>query len=138
MIVAPSLFVAFLWSIQTVVQKHTLNHLSREASFMIFSVVYATFMLFFIGFNRQVIIKDLPNITKPMIIIVVAATVLNFLGNFIYYKLLKHNGVSLVSSMTSVAPLFVALLAYFAFGETLKMKQMLGIAAITGGVFLIS
>jgi drug/metabolite transporter (DMT)-like permease len=95
-------------------------------------------MLFFIGFNRQVIIKDLPNITKPMIIIVVAATVLNFLGNFIYYKLLKHNGVSLVSSMTSVAPLFVALLAYFAFGETLKMKQMLGIAAITGGVFLIS
>ena len=105
---------------------------------MIFSVVYATLMLFFIGFNREIIAKDMKNITKPMILIIVAATLLNFLGNFIYYKLLKHNGVSVVTSLTSVAPLFVAMMAYVVFGESLKMKQLLGIAAITGGVYLIS
>lgn len=95
-------------------------------------------MIFFLGFNRHIIAKDLKNVTGSMILVVVAATILNFIGNFIYYKLLKHNGVSVISSLTSVVPLFVALLAYFAFGESLRLKQILGIAAITGGVVLIS
>lgn len=137
-VVLSSLFIAFLWSIQTVAQKHTLKNINHETAFAIFSIAYAVMMIFFIGYHRDIIHKDIGKITKPIILVVVGTTVFSFLANAIYYRILKHHSASLVTALTSTAPLFVALLAFVLFGESIKAKQIAGIAAIIGGISLIS
>jgi drug/metabolite transporter (DMT)-like permease len=67
-----------------------------------------------------------------------AGVIIAFLANLLYYKILKNNHVSLVTALTSTVPLFVALMAFMSLKETLTPKQIAGISAIVGGVFLIS
>lgn len=136
--ILPSLFVAFLWAIQTLAQKHTLHNIAHETSFAMFSVAYAIMMIFFIGYYKDLIHRDLKNITKPMFAIILTTTVFTFVANLLYYKILKHNGASITTALTSTGPLFVALLAFLVFGENIKPKQIAGIAAIIAGIALIS
>lgn len=137
-VILSSLLVAFLWAIQTLAQKHALNNIQHETAFAVFSVVYAILMIFFIGYYKNIIHKDIQNITKPMVLIILATTVFTFVANLLYYRILKHNGASVITALTSTGPLFVALMAFLFFGENLKPKQIAGIAAVIGGVMLIS
>jgi drug/metabolite transporter (DMT)-like permease len=133
-----SLIIAFLWSLQSIAQKHALNTMSHPTVFSIFSVLYFVLVLVYIGYNKDLIHKDVKNLTSPLILLMMAGVIITFLANLLYYKILKHNGVSIVSALTSTVPLFVALMAFLSLKETLSPKQIAGIAAVVGGVFLIS
>jgi drug/metabolite transporter (DMT)-like permease len=133
-----SLIIAFLWSLQSIAQKHALNTISHPTVFSIFSVLYFVLVLLYIGYNKDLISKDVRNLTSPLILMMTAGVIIAFLANLLYYKILKNNHVSLVTALTSTVPLFVALMAFMSLKETLTPKQIAGISAIVGGVFLIS
>ncbi|NBS67917.1 EamA family transporter [bacterium] len=137
-LVLTSLLVAFLWAVNSVAQKHATNNLSHPTAMAVFSVMYFTVMLLYIGHHKELISKELRNIIPSAILIMFAAVLLNFLANILYFKMLKTNGLSIVTALTSTMPIFVALLSFMVLRESLSAKHIAGIVAVVTGVVLIS
>lgn len=95
-------------------------------------------MLLYIGHHKELISKELRNIIPSAILIMFAAVLLNFLANILYFKMLKTNGLSIVTALTSTMPIFVALLSFMVLRESLSAKHIAGIVAVVTGVVLIS
>lgn len=137
-VVIPALFVAVLTALQMVAQKHVAKTLSHHTVFVLGSIGYFILTLFYIGWHKDLIQKDIRNLVAPAALAMLVAVVVGFVGNVLYFYILKHNQVSLVSAITSTAPLFVAGLSFLVLKEVLDYKQIAGIAAIVGGTVLLS
>lgn len=137
-LVLTSLLIAFLWAIASVAQKHAVNNLSHPSAIALYSVMYFTVALLYIGHHKELIHKEIRNTIPSVILVTLAAVVVSFAANILYFRLIKTNGVSVVSSLTSTVPLFVALLSVIVLREKIGAKAIAGIAAIVGGVVLIS
>ena len=73
-----------------------------------------------------------------MVLAILFATIFGFLANIIYFSVIRHGEISLVTALTSTVPIFVAGLAVLILKESLGLKQIAGIAAIVGGTILLS
>lgn len=133
-----SLLVAFLWAITSVAQKHATNNLSHPTAMAIFAVMYFTLMLLYIGHHKELISSELRNMIPSAILLLFAAVVLNFIANVLYFRMIKSNGLSLITGLTAVTPVFVALLSFMVLRENLSPKHIAGIVAVVTGVVLIS
>jgi len=137
-LVLTSLLVAFIWALNSVAQKHAVNNMSHPTAMAVFSVMYFTLMLLYIGHHKELISKEIRNIIPSAILLMMAAVILNFIANVLYFRLIKANGVSIVTALTSTMPIFVALLSFMVLRENVTPKHIAGIAAVVGGVVLIS
>jgi drug/metabolite transporter (DMT)-like permease len=74
----------------------------------------------------------------PVVLAILAATVFGFLANILYFSLIHHGEISVITALTSTVPIFVAGLAVLILKESVGLKQIAGIAAIVGGTILLS
>lgn len=73
----------------------------------------------------------------PAILVLLAATIVGFVANVIYMSIISRGKISLISALTATAPIFVAGLSFLILKESIGMKQIAGIGAVVGGIFLL-
>ena len=137
-VVGPALMVALLTALQMVAQKHVASDLSHQTAFVLGAAIYFVLTLFYIGWHKELIQKEIRGLVVPVVLVMLGATILGFLANIMYFSVVKHNQVSLVAAITATVPLFVAGLSVLILKEALDAKQIAGIAAIVGGTVLLS
>ena len=88
--------------------------------------------------HREFLQKDLQNIVVPVVLVLLLSIVLGFFANILFFSILKHDQISVVSALTSTVPVFVAGFSFLVLRETLSYKQIAGIASVVGGLVLLS
>jgi drug/metabolite transporter (DMT)-like permease len=137
-VVIPALAVSALTALQVVIQKHAVKSLSHKMILVVSSVIYFTLTLLYIGWHSDHLSSELRGLAVPAVLAILAATVLGFLANMLYFGLIHHGEISTITALTSTVPVFVAGLAVLILKESLGPKQIAGIAAIVGGTILLS
>jgi drug/metabolite transporter (DMT)-like permease len=136
--VVPSLLIAVITALQMIAQKHVAHKLSHQTIFVVSALVYLVLTLFYFGYHSNLIIREVREVVVPIGLVLVSAAVMGFITNLIYFNIIRHNEISLVSAITSVTPLFVAGIAVLILKETLTVSQMIGIVAIVVGTILLT
>ena len=137
-IVIPALAVAVLTALQVVIQKHAVKSLSHQMIMVVSSVIYFTLTLLYIGWHREHLSAEMRGLAVPVVLAILIATAFGFLANVIYFGVIRHGEISLITALTSTVPIFVAGLAVLILKESLGPKQIAGIGAIVGGTILLS
>jgi drug/metabolite transporter (DMT)-like permease len=84
------------------------------------------------------LLYKVPVPTPQIILFVLAAGVLSFLGYFFLYKGLNKGHLSIVSPISASWFVITTLVASVLFGEVLSGMQVLGVAVVFAGIFLAS
>jgi drug/metabolite transporter (DMT)-like permease len=137
-IVIPALTVACLTALQVVIQKHAVKTLSHHMILVVSSVIYFVMTLLYIGWHREHLSSEWRAMAVPVVLAIIFATMFGFLANILYFSVIRHGEISLVTALTSTVPIFVAILAVLILKESLGPKQIAGIGAIVGGTILLS
>lgn len=137
-LVIPALTVAVLTSLQIVAQKQAAKTLSHHTMVVLTAIGYFVLTMLYLGWHQELVLKEIRELVVPVILMLLGAIVIGFLGNVLYFSIIRHGQISVVSALTSTAPLFVAGLSFLILKEALSPKQIAGIAAIVGGTVLLS
>jgi drug/metabolite transporter (DMT)-like permease len=137
-VVIPAIAVAILTALQSVMQKSVAMKLSHQTLAVLFSIGYFVLTLAYLGWHQELVLSEIRGLVVPVILALVAAIIVGFIANIMYFSILRHNEISLVSALTGTVPLFVAGLSFLILKEALSPKQIAGIAAIVGGTILLS
>jgi drug/metabolite transporter (DMT)-like permease len=137
-IVIPALAVAVLTALQVIIQKHTAQKLSHQMILVVSSLIYFVLTLLYIGWHKEHLSSEMRGLAVPIVLAILIATIFGFLANIIYFSVIRHGEISLVTALTSTVPIFVAGLAVLILKESLGLKQIAGISAIVGGTILLS
>ena len=137
-VVIPALTIAVLTALQVVIQKHAVQSLSHQMILVVSSVIYFVMTLLYIGWHSKHLSAEWRGLAVPVVLAILAATVFGFLANVLYFSVIRHGEISLVTALTSTVPVFVAGLAVLILKESLGLKQIAGIGAIVGGTILLS
>uniref|UniRef100_A0A6C0D563 EamA domain-containing protein n=1 Tax=viral metagenome TaxID=1070528 RepID=A0A6C0D563_9ZZZZ len=76
--------------------------------------------------------------TQDIAILTIMPIFVAFIGNYLYYTMLKTHESSIVSALVYSAPIFTLILAHLFTNERLTMYGIIGILMVTGGILLIS
>ena len=137
-IVIPALTVAALTAFQVIIQKHVAKRLSHHMILVATSVMYFVMTLLYMGWHREHLSIEWRGLAVPAVLAMIFATLFGFLANILYFSVIRHGEISLVTALTSTVPIFVAGLAILILKETLGLKQIAGIGAIVGGTILLA
>jgi drug/metabolite transporter (DMT)-like permease len=137
-VVIPALTVAALTALQVIIQKHAVKSLSHRMILVVSSVIYFALTLLYIGWHSEHLSTELRGLAVPVVLAILAATVFGFLANILYFSLIHHGEISVITALTSTVPIFVAALAVLILKESVGLKQIAGIGAIVGGTILLS
>jgi drug/metabolite transporter (DMT)-like permease len=137
-VVIPALTVAALTALQVIIQKHAVKSLSHRMILVVSSVIYFALTLLYIGWHSEHLSTELRGLAVPVVLAILAATVFGFLANILYFSLIHHGEISVITALTSTVPIFVAALAVLIVKESVGLKQIAGIGAIVGGTILLS
>ena len=137
-VVIPALTVAALTALQVIIQKHAVKSLSHRMILVVSSVIYFALTLLYIGWHSEHLSTELRGLAVPVVLAILAATVFGFLANILYFSLIHHGEISVITALTSTVPIFVAALAVLILKESVGLKQIAGSGAIVGGTILLS
>ncbi|MBW2996117.1 EamA family transporter [Candidatus Woesearchaeota archaeon] len=77
------------------------------------------------------------NISGTVFLLTYLVSVLGTAGILLASKALRHEAISLITPLGNIRPAFVAVLAFFFLGETIIARQIVGIAVILLGAYLL-
>jgi drug/metabolite transporter (DMT)-like permease len=137
-VLGPALLVAALTGLQIVAQKHVAQALSHHTLMVVTSIGYFVLSLLYLGWHQELILKEIRELVVPFILVLLGAIVVGFIANILYFSIIRHGQISVVTALTSTAPIFVAGLAFLVLKEALTPKQIAGIAAVVGGTVLLA
>jgi drug/metabolite transporter (DMT)-like permease len=118
--------------------KHVTENHSSDASFALFSLFYFFLTLMFVGRNRDAVTTDVRAMAAPIILMILLAVILSFTSNYLYYKLLETNDMTITTALVSIAPIFVAIYSFMILRNSMSLKNIAGIGAVVAGVILLS
>lgn len=134
-----SLFVAFLWGLNPIVVKLLLGKFHYYTILFFTNTIMLTCVLLLCYFNKSIFMHDLSIInTQDIAILTIMPIFVAFIGNYLYYTMLKTHESSIVSALVYSAPIFTLILAHLFTNERLTMYGIIGILMVTGGILLIS
>jgi len=134
-----TLLSASLWGAAPLIHKTLLTRLHRHTIMTLTSFAYLTFLILSVPFFYNEIKSDVQKITaKDIGLIVFSALGVLYIGNLLYYYVLKYSDATIVSALESTAPLFTLILACFLFNDKITRTTLLGIFLIVSGVALVS
>jgi len=133
-----ALFVALLAASQIIIMKHVTTRYSSETSFALFSIFYFVLSLLFMGRHKELINKEIRVMVVPVIMLILLAVVCSFTSNYMYYKLMERNDMTVTTALISVVPIFIAIYSLFILKQSMSMKHIAGVVAVVGGVVLLS
>ena len=137
-LVSLSMGVAVLSAVRILLMKKAAKDVSYQTVVFVTAILYALFSLFYVAYHRDTVLPELQNLAVPIILIFVGATLLSFISNILYYKLLTDHSPELVTSLVSTAPVFIIILSYVFLHQNMSNQHMAGVAAILFGTFLLS
>ena len=138
-ILSTSLFVSLLWAITPLIQKFVLLTLPVE-TFMILSSLLGAIVtvLVIMTFKGKVVTKSLRRVKAIHIVLILIMTCLGvIISRYLYFALLQQYDSYLVTSLTSLSPLFVTVFAMVLFKEQVTVKAALGVLLTCVGVILL-
>jgi transporter family protein len=113
--------------------------LSTHYDSYLFLFYFLALLLSSLAFLVPLILKGKLSIpTKEVILLAVIYGTLYALALYLMYRAFSVGKAGLVGSILAINPLITASLAYFFLGETLSLKQILGIVIILLGVVLLT
>jgi len=134
-----TIFGAFLWGVAPVVHKFLLGNYNQITIMIMISLIYFLCLLCCLPFFYKTVHKDLSKITvSDSVLFLFAGVVVLFLGNVIYYYVLKDNDSHIISALNSCAPFFTLILAFILLREKINIFGLLGTIFIVIGVIFIS
>ena len=134
-----ALFIALCWGILPVAHKSILTHLSPITIMLFTAAIYTFLLIIYAAMNTKLIYKDIRNITnKDIIIIVFSAVIATFMGNVLYFTILKNHESSIISALIYSSPIFTLIIAYIFLKERINTIGVFGILFIVLGVICIS
>jgi transporter family protein len=137
--VSIAIFVAFLWSLSVLAQKHTLKFLPLYTVFAVSSLVYASFTLGVIAYNYKTIKDSLHTIDYRLLLILICGSLFGaFIPNILNLAILKNNKSFIIVALTYITPLFSTLLAYLFLQESVSVRELIGVLLIVCGVITIA
>jgi len=137
-LLVPAMMFSLLSAIYIISLKHTQNKLSTPTILAIISLIYFMFTIGYFIHNRHVIHSELSKVNYTIIIVLLIAVVASFVSTLLYHGMLQHSGSSMVTGVTSMTPIFVIVLSYILFGESLTSIQLLGSFVIVGGIYMLT
>jgi drug/metabolite transporter (DMT)-like permease len=133
-----AILVAIFSASQVILMKHVTENHSSDASFALFSLFYFFLTLMFVGRNRDAVTTDVRAMAAPIILMILLAVILSFTSNYLYYKLLETNDMTITTALVSIAPIFVAIYSFMILRNSMSLKNIAGIGAVVAGVILLS
>uniref|UniRef100_A0A6C0I2T4 EamA domain-containing protein n=1 Tax=viral metagenome TaxID=1070528 RepID=A0A6C0I2T4_9ZZZZ len=134
-----SLFIAFLWGLHPIVIKRLLEKFNYFTILFFTNTVMFTCVLLLCYSNTSSFIDDLSIIdTQDLLTLMIVPIFTAFIGNYLYYNVLKTHESSIVSALVYSAPVFTLILAHLFTNERLTLHSILGILMVSVGVILIS
>ena len=134
-----SLFVAFLWGLNSIVIKRLLS------KFNYYTILFFTYSIMFICVlllcysNKTAFMNDLHAVNKQDIaILTIVPIFVVFIGNYLYYTMLKTHESSIISALVYSAPIFTLILAHIFTNERLTKYGMIGVLMVSIGIIMIS
>ena len=136
-----SLVVAILWASCVVLEKHILKKIN-VSSFMIFysTIWIIAVYLYCFKKNYKTICCDFKKLNLfDMFLILLYSCVFIFGAELLYLNVLKnHKSPNIASALSCTYPLFVILLLYIFFKESVSFLELIGILFITVGIIILS
>ena len=122
-----------------VAHKSILTHISPITIMLVSAFIYAFLIIIYAAFNKNIIYKDIYNISKKDILIILFSSgIAAFFGNVLYFNILKNHDSSIISALIYSCPMFTLIIAYLFLKERINTIGILGILFIVLGVICIS
>ena len=133
-----ALLVSFLWGAIPIIYNVILKKLNNITVMAITTIFYSIFLLFLVFYNRKVVIEDLNKITNhDYLWLFIAAFFGVFIGNILYYYVLKYGETAVLTALMYTAPIFTFIGAYFILKDKITPLAITGIFLIVAGVLCI-
>jgi drug/metabolite transporter (DMT)-like permease len=138
-VICLTLFSALLWGISPLIVKHLLEKINHYTIMILFSGVYFLCLLIALPYFDNDFVNDCLRLKKiDILLILIQSVVVLFLGNIIYFYVLKDNNTSVITALESCSPFFTFIFAYILLNEKLNLIGVLGLTLIVLGVGCIS
>jgi hypothetical protein len=133
-----SLLLALVTSVQVILYKYASKKLNQQTIIAITGLMYFTFMLGYMLYNKDVIMSDSVNISTLFLIILIVAGLLSVIQTLTYHHAISTYNPAVVHSLMSLTPVLVAIMSFLILGNNITQKQMIGISIIVFGSIIIS
>ena len=133
-----ALFISFLWGIIPIIYKVVLKRLNNVTVMLINGAFYFILLLFLFLYNKKVVMDDLNKITNNEYLWIFIATLFGgFIGNLLYYYILKKGEAAVLTALMYTAPVVTLIAAYFILKDKITPLSITGILLIVAGVVCI-
>jgi len=134
-----SLFVAFLWGSNPIVIKLLLGKFHYYTILFFTNSIMFTCVLLLCYSNKSLFLHDLSTINaRDIAILTIMPIFVAFIGNYLYYTMLKTHESSIISALVYSAPIFTLIIAYLFTNERLTKYGIIGILMVSIGIIMIS
>jgi drug/metabolite transporter (DMT)-like permease len=119
----------------------TAKSVSKQVSPQLMSAVVlvcSTALFLPLGLWQAVTTPHLAITAKDWLLLAYLGVIVNAMTYFLWYSGLKKASASQAAVFTGIMPISALLLAYVFLGEPLKFVDVLGLALVLGGVFLVT
>ena len=129
----PTLAAIFCWGGWAFLPKFSAQYISTKSA-IIYQGLGGAIVALVIFHN----LSDNLEIHPKGSLLAIFAGMLNFLGVLFYIKAVSKGSVGIVSTLSALYPLVVIALGLIVFGETLSLKQLIGIGFAVTAISLIA
>jgi uncharacterized membrane protein len=128
----------YVWALVSAISVSIMDIFSKKALERVHAIEFRTT---FKTFQIPILLMLLPFVRLDISLFYIALCASVALGAVIagifWAKSMKHGEISFVAPMKNISPLFVAVLSYFILGESMTLKQGLGIFIIIIGTYIL-
>lgn len=133
-----ALFISFLWGIIPIIYKVVLKRLNNVTVMLLNGVFYCILLVSLFFYNKKIIMDDLNKITNNEYLWIFIATLFGgFIGNLLYYYILKKGEAAILTALMYTAPVVTLIAAYFILKDKITPLGIIGILLIVTGVVCI-
>lgn len=129
----PTLLTLFTWGLWAFLPKLAARYLDPQSS-----VIYQVLGGLLVGIVVLISLKFQVQFNIPGFTLSLAIGILGFFGAFMYLVAVSRGPLTLVAPITALYPMFAILLGLIFLGETISLKQGLGIGLSLVSIYLIS
>jgi len=128
---------ALVWGVVPVLEKAGLAGLSPKTGMIFRCIGVMIGAAILLAFYPGVITEAASAGFRGPLLFVLAGFLANFIGQLLFYNALKAGEVSMVTPITGAYPLIAFILGVIIFQETVTVPNVIGIALVLAGIFLL-
>ncbi|NEP88125.1 MAG: DMT family transporter [Okeania sp. SIO2C2] len=129
----PTLAAIFCWGGWAFLPRFSAQYISSRSA-IVYQGLGGAIIALLIFYN----LSDRLEIHPKGSLLAIFAGMLNFLGVLFYIKAVSKGSVGIVSTLSALYPLVVIALGLIVFGETLTLKQLIGVVFALTAIALIA